>query len=289
MTNVDDALKKLPTKDDVYKHLDEWANSGVFDDRTTACIRSSHFKGLYESDDATLKSLLNEIKYQYDPNIRFTSVCCLLKHHPKFKSEEGGVSVKSPLRLDCSNQPEKTALVVVDPHNDFMTPTGKCWPHVKSSVEENKAVVNIQKVIAKCRQNGYPIIVSPHSKSPLNNSLLKLIYPDKSDPDFGYPDGLFDSNTIFVSPHTTYSPIYTDLQPCLHSLNIRKVILIGMISNLCFDSHLRTLVDWGFDVTTIWDATAGYSTPKVDGYGATTSTIRLIGTSMMSTAMFIDR
>ena len=48
-----------------------------------------------------------------------------------------------------------------------------------------------------------------------------------------------------------------------------KVILAGMLANLCVESHLRELLEQGFEVAVVKDATAAPRHPEVgDGYKA---------------------
>ncbi len=66
----------------------------------------------------------------------------------------------------------------------------------------------------------------------------------------------------------------TPLTPNDLSLQLRKrgidnVILGGMSANLCVESHLRELLEQGFEVAVVKDATAAAVTPELgDGYAA---------------------
>ena len=43
--------------------------------------------------------------------------------------------------------PERTALVITDPQNDFLSPEGVTWGVVGKSVEENNTVANIEALL----------------------------------------------------------------------------------------------------------------------------------------------
>ena len=45
-----------------------------------------------------------------------------------------------------------TALLVVDPYNDFISEGGKLWPRIKVVAETNNCVPNMLKVLNSARQ-----------------------------------------------------------------------------------------------------------------------------------------
>jgi len=57
-----------------------------------------------------------------------------------------------------------------------------------------------------------------------------------------------DGKTIVVNPHKVFGPQNNDLVLQLRKRNISKVILLGMLANLCVEFHLRDLVEQGFEV-----------------------------------------
>ncbi len=57
--------------------------------------------------------------------------------------------------------PERTALVVTDPQNDFLSPEGVTWGIVGESVTENHTVDNIERLFTAAKQNGIPLFISP--------------------------------------------------------------------------------------------------------------------------------
>ena len=72
-----------------------------------------------------------------------------------------------------------------------------------------------------------------------------------------------------VSPHKVYGPENNDLVLQLRKRGISKVILGGMSANLCVEAHMRELLEQGFEVAVVKDATAGARHPELgDGYQA---------------------
>jgi nicotinamidase-related amidase len=75
-----------------------------------------------------------------------------------------------------------------------------------------------------------------------------------------------DGKTIVVSPHRVWGPETNDLVLQLRKRQISKIILGGMLANMCVESHLRELLEQGFEVAVVKDATAGPKHPEW-GYG----------------------
>ena len=59
----------------------------------------------------------------------------------------------------------RTALVITDPQNDFLSPKGVTWGVVGKSVEANNTVENIEKLLKTAKANDIPVFVSPHCVS----------------------------------------------------------------------------------------------------------------------------
>ena len=87
-----------------------------------------------------------------------------------------------------------------------------------------------------------------------------------------------------TSPHKVYGPDSNDLALQLRKAGISKVILGGMSSNLCTESHMRSLIEAGFEVMVVTDATAGAITPYYDGYAASLVNFRMIASAVDNTA-----
>ena len=63
-----------------------------------------------------------------------------------------------------------------------------------------------------------------------------------------YKPYIEDGKTIVVSPHRVWGPETNDLVLQLRKRRISKVILGGMLANMCVESHLRELLEQGFEV-----------------------------------------
>jgi nicotinamidase-related amidase len=70
----------------------------------------------------------------------------------------------------------------------------------------------------------------------------------------------------------------------LRKRNLSKVILLGMLANLCVEAHLRDLVEQGFEVLIVKDATAAPRHLELgDGYKAALINFRYVANAVLST------
>jgi nicotinamidase-related amidase len=185
-----------------------------------------------------------------------------------------------------------TAVVVIDPQNDVLSPTGTSWELLEASVTENGTVKHLADILTAAKANGYPVFISPHYFYPSDHSWLfngPLEADELRTNTFARAgalklDGLAgsgadwldelrgfieDDATTVASPHKVWGPQTNDLVLQLRKRRISKVVLCGMLANICVESHLRDLLEQGFEVAVVRDATAGPRHPKFgDGYQA---------------------
>ena len=64
---------------------------------------------------------------------------------------------------------ERTALVITDPQNDFLSPKGVVWGVVGESVTENKTVEHIEELLQAAKSADIPVFVSPHYYYPTDH------------------------------------------------------------------------------------------------------------------------
>jgi nicotinamidase-related amidase len=81
-----------------------------------------------------------------------------------------------------------------------------------------------------------------------------------------------------------YGPETNDLVLQLRKKGVSQVILAGMAANLCVESHLRELLEQGFEVLVVRDATAGPRAPEGDGYLAAIINYRFMANALWTTA-----
>ena len=214
----------------------------------------------------------------------------------------------SDMKLDLA----RTALVITDPQIDFLSPDGVTWGVVGKSVEQHHTVENIERLFKAAKAAGLTVAISPHYYYPTDHgwkfegALEKLMHAigmfdrkgaltvegfSGSGADFmpQYKPYIDDGKTIVTSPHKVYGPEQNDLVLQLRKNHVDQILLAGMSANLCVESHLRELLEQGFEVAVIRDATAAAQLPEGDGYLAAMINFRFIANALWTTDEAISR
>jgi len=204
-----------------------------------------------------------------------------------------------------------TALVITDPQIDFLSEDGVAWGVVGASVTENNTVENIGALLAAAKEAGMMVVISPHYYYPSDHGwkfggpLEKLMHAigmfDRPGPlsldnfvgsgaDFmpEYKDMIMDGETVITSPHKVYGPESNDLSLQLRKAGIDKVILAGMSANLCVQAHMHELLEQGYEVAVVRDATAGARVPEGDGYLAALINFRYMANDLWTTEEAVE-
>ena len=200
-----------------------------------------------------------------------------------------------------------TAIVITDPQNDFLSPEGVTWGLVGESVEENGTVGHIEQLLKTAKDKGYDVFVSPHYYYPtdkgwkfggtVENMMHEINMFDRkgalttdgfegSGADWleQYKPYLNDGKTIVASPHKVYGPESNDLVLQLRKRGKSKVILAGMSANLCTEAHMRELLEQGFEVAVVADATAAAKHPELgDGYATAMANFKFMANEVTTT------
>ena len=194
---------------------------------------------------------------------------------------------------------ESTAIVITDPQNDFLSPQGVTWGVVGESVTKNNTVENLETLFKLAQANGIKVFISPHYyykhdhqwqfEGALEALMHKINMFDRGDQlslegfegsgaDFleRYKKYIDQDFVTVVGPHKVYGPEQNDLSLQMRKQKIDKVILAGMSGNLCVESHLRELLEDGFEVSVVGDATASAIIPGYDGNAAAQTNFRFI-------------
>jgi nicotinamidase-related amidase len=177
-----------------------------------------------------------------------------------------------------------TAVVFIDPQNEVLGERGLAWPLVRESLRENNTIENMERIFKAAKAHGFEVFISPHYFYPTDKG-WKFNGPLETDEaTSGYfarkgvldLDGLKgsgaawlerfkpyieDGKTIVVAPHRVWGPETNDLVLQLRKRGISRVILGGMLANMRVESHLRGLLEQGFEVAVAKDATAAPTRP----------------------------
>ena len=201
---------------------------------------------------------------------------------------------------------DKTAIVITDPQNDFLSPDGVAWGVVGESVKANNTVANIEALFKVARAKNITVFISPHYyykhdhnwvfEGTLEVLMHKITMFDRkgaltsegfegSGADWldNYKKYINGENIIVTNPHKLYGPESNDLALQLRKHGFSKVILAGMSANLCTESHMRELIENGFEVAVVKDATAAAILPGLNGYEAALVNFRMLASHVFTT------
>jgi nicotinamidase-related amidase len=169
--------------------------------------------------------------------------------------------------------PSTTALLLVDPYNDFLSEGGKVWDRVKAIAEQVNLLDHLRALVAVARNEHYQIIFVPHHRwepgdyvnwahptpyqlgAARRQTFAKGTWGGTFHDDFQPQPG-----EVVVHEHWGSSGFAnTDLDLQLKQRGISHVILVGMIANTCIEVTGRFAVELGYHVTLVTDATAAFS------------------------------
>jgi len=172
---------------------------------------------------------------------------------------------------------DRTALLFVDPYNDFLSEGGKFWPKVKGVANDVGLLDNLRTITAAVRKAGIQIFIVPHRRwepgdyeawdhptpyqiaSGEAQAFAKGTWGGEWHPDFTPQAG-----DIIAKEHWGSSGFAnTDLDFLLKQKRIVKVIVVGLLANTCIESTSRFAAELGYHVTLVKDATSAYSPDRM--------------------------
>jgi nicotinamidase-related amidase len=174
---------------------------------------------------------------------------------------------------EATYERELTALLVVDPYNDFISEGGKLWPLIKAVAEANDCVSNMMKVLNAARAAKLRVFYAMHHRYRAGDyETWKYIAPVQRGSwqhksfEYGTWGGEFRAEfvpapgEIVAQEHWCSSGFAnTDLDLQLKKHGIHKLIVIGLIAHTCIEATVRYAAELGYEVTVVKDATADYS------------------------------
>ncbi|WP_055620182.1 cysteine hydrolase [Streptomyces sp. JHA19] len=168
--------------------------------------------------------------------------------------------------------PRHTAVLLVDPFNDFLSEGGKIWPRLRLMAEQVNLLDHLRSVIGAARDTGTQVIFVPHRRweegdyetwahpNPTQlgimerHSFARGTWGGEFHPDFRPQPG-----EIVVAEHWAQSGFAnTDLDFRLKQHGITHVVLVGLLANTCIESTGRFAMELGYHVTLVRDATAAF-------------------------------
>jgi ureidoacrylate peracid hydrolase len=174
--------------------------------------------------------------------------------------------------------PDRTALLVIDPVNDFLSEGGAGWEMAKTTVKMHDVVGNLKRAIEGARERGIPVLFGPmayteedyadkelHRRSGINRIMFekKMFLAGSWGADF-HPDlQPRDGDTVLL-PHKGVDVFETDLPGHLQRMGVTHLVIAGMTANLCCESTGRHAMEKGYDVTFLSDAIGAENIPAYE-------------------------
>ena len=168
---------------------------------------------------------------------------------------------------------EITALLVIDPYNDFISEGGKVWARLKTVAEANDCVPHMLQVLNAARKAEFRIFYALHHRyRPGDDETWKYTAPVQK---AAWSHKTFEYGTWGGEIRSEFAPqagdivalehwcssgfANTDLDLQLKKQGIHKLIVIGLIAHTCVEATVRFAAELGYEVTVVKDATASYS------------------------------
>jgi ureidoacrylate peracid hydrolase len=166
-----------------------------------------------------------------------------------------------------------TALLVIDPYNDFISEGGKIWNRIRAVAEANDCVSHMRQVLNAARKANVRIFYALHHRyRPGDYESWKYIVPIQkaawARKSFEYgtwggeirPEFAPEPGEIVATEHWCSSGFAnTDLDLQLKKHGVHQLIVVGLLAHTCIESTVRFAAELGYEVTVIKDATADYS------------------------------
>lgn len=170
-------------------------------------------------------------------------------------------------------QKEMTALLVIDPYNDFISEGGKVWDRLKGVAEANQCVGHMMQVLEAARKAEIRVFYALHHRyRPGDYETWKYIAPIQK---AAWMRKTFEDGTWGGAIRREFAPqpgdvvaqehwcssgfANTDLDLQLKKHGIHQLIVMGLIAHTCVEATVRHAAELGYEVTMLKDATASYS------------------------------
>jgi nicotinamidase-related amidase len=192
--------------------------------------------------------------------------------------------------------PGRTALLVIDPVNDFLSPEGAAWELTESTVKKHDVIGHLRHLVDGAREQGIAVMYGPmaytsgdyadaqlHRRTGINRIMFErqMFLAGSWGADF-HPELRPDDDEIVLRPHKGTDVFETDLPEHLRARGTTQLMIAGMTANLCVESTGRHAAEHGYDVTFIRDAIGAENLPAYEA--SIRINFPLIGNAVMDTA-----
>ncbi|MEX0647484.1 MAG: isochorismatase family cysteine hydrolase [Balneolaceae bacterium] len=174
--------------------------------------------------------------------------------------------------------PDRSALLVIDPVNDFLSDGGAGWEMTSKTVKMNDIIEHMKKAIEGARSRDMLVLFGPMAytendyadeklqrRSGINRLMFerKMFLAGSWGADF-HPDLQPQNEDVVLLPHKSCDVFETDLPEHLQQKGITHLVICGMTANLCCESTGRHAMEAGYDVTYLSDAIGAAGVPAYE-------------------------
>jgi nicotinamidase-related amidase len=209
---------------------------------------------------------------------------------------------------------EHTALVLADMQNEFLEEnTGTYYELIADGLKQRNVIANLEQLLKTAQRLDFYVIHSPHWYYPtdlqwnvppgaIGDYLRSIGFCGRKDPVdlegfensradyFGpFKKYLMDGRTCNTSPHKVFGTEANDVIKQLHMRRVQKVIMAGPVANICLESHMRDIIEAGFEVAMVRDAVAAGANEEGDGYMAAMVNWRFMANAVWTTDETLKR
>jgi len=202
--------------------------------------------------------------------------------------------------VDVGYQKDRTALLIIDPYNDFISEGGKIWSRIKGVAEANNCVPNMVHVVNAARKAGLRIFYALHHRYlPGDYETWEYVAPIQR---AAWQSKVFEHGAWGGEIRSEFAPqpgdvvaqehwcssgfANTDLDLQLKKHGIHRLIVTGLIAHTCVEATVRYAAELGYDVTMVKDATADYS--DVEMHAALDVNIPNYASAIVTTTEIVD-
>src|SRR5450631_720645 len=195
---------------------------------------------------------------------------------------------------------EITALLVIDPYNDFISEGGKIWGRIRAVAEANNCVPHMLQILNAARKAKLRVFYAMHHRYRRGDyeswqyiaPVQKVAWRSKAF-EYGTWGGEIragfepEPGEVVATEHWCSSGFAnTDLDLQLKRHGIRQLIVIGLIAHTCVEATVRYAAELGYEVTVVKDATASYS--DVEMHAALDVNIPNYASAIVTTDEIVD-
>ena len=172
---------------------------------------------------------------------------------------------------------DRTALLFIDPYNDFLSEGGKVWPRIETVARKVGLLENLRALVDAARRLGVTVLHVPHRRwregdfdawrHPMPWQLTidrEALFADGTWGGDWHPDFAPQPGDVVAKEHWAASGFAnTDLDVLLRQHGVTHLLVVGLLANTCVEVTSRYATELGYHVTLVRDATAAYGEDRM--------------------------